>query len=148
MKPNTPRIFAYFTAAFTLGMAVFIFTNLLYPFVQRPDWVGSASLVGFALIYGSLSLALGRRFIRKTNTHFWLPYGFVPFFVVPTMVASQLQGEFALIQDAIVFYVVITIGAAAGAWQGIKSGLVQREKLIEQIQQRREEAATNAAKKA
>jgi ABC-type Fe3+-siderophore transport system permease subunit len=148
MTPNIPRIFAYVTAAFTLGMAVFIFTNLLYPFVQRPDWVGSASLVGFALVYGSLSLALGRRFIRKTNTHFWLPYAFIPFFVVPTMVAAQLQGEFALIQDAIVFYVVITLGAAAGSWQGIKSGLVQREKLIEQIQQRREEAAVNAAKKA
>lgn len=148
MTPNIPRIFAYVTAAFTLGMAVFIFTNLLYPFVQRPDWVGSASLVGFALIYGSLNVALGRRFVRKTNTHFWLPYGFVPLFVVPTMIAAQLQGEFALIQDAIVFFVVITIGAAAGAWWGIKSGLVQREKLIQQIQQRRDEAAANAAKKA
>jgi hypothetical protein len=148
MTANTPRIFAYVTAAFTLGMAVFIFTNLLYPFVQRPDWVGSVALVGFALIYGSLSLALGRRFIRKTNTHFWLPYGFVPFLVVPTIIAAQLQGEFALIQDAIVFYVVITIGAVAGSWQGIKSGRIQREKLIQQIQQRMDEAALNAAKKA
>ncbi len=148
MTANTPRIFAYVTAAFTLGMAVFIFTNLLYPFVQRPDWVGSVSLVGFALIYGSLSLALGRRFIRKTNTHFWLPYGFVPFIVVPTMIAAQLQGEFALIQDAIVFDVVITIGAVAGSWLGIKSGRIQREKLIQQIQQRMDEAALNAAKKA
>jgi ABC-type Fe3+-siderophore transport system permease subunit len=147
MTPNIPRIFAYVTAAFSLGMAVFIFTNLLYPFVQRPDWVGSASLIGFALIYGSLSLALGRRFIRKTNTHFWLPYAFVPFFVVPTMVASQLQGEFALIQDAIVFFIVITLGAVAGAWRGIKSGLVQREKLIEQIQQRREEMAASEARR-
>jgi ABC-type Fe3+-siderophore transport system permease subunit len=140
MKPNFPRIFAYLTAAFSIGMAVFIFTNLLYPFVQRPDWIGSLSLIGFALIYVSVTIGLGRRFIRKTNTHFMLPYLMIPLMVIPAIVASWLQHDFALMQDALLFYVTITIGSSAGAFRGIQSGRIQREKLIEQIQRMREES--------
>ena len=140
MKPNYPRIISYVTASFTLGMMVYIFTNLFYPFLQRPDWIGSMVLLVYGLIYFSLSLSIARRFIRKTNTNFSFPYVFVPLLVIPTGVFAYFHEKFSLPAEAIAFYLSITIGAILGAYYGIKAGLKQRDKLIEQIRERREAA--------
>ena len=140
MNPNYPRIISYVTASFTLGMMVYLFTNLFYPYLQRPDWVGSLVLMDYGLIYFSLSLSLSRRFIRKTNTNFSFPYVFVPLMVVPTGVFAYFHEKFTLPTEAIFFNITIATGAILGAYYGIKAGLKQRDKLIEQIRERREAA--------
>ncbi|HAC14593.1 MAG TPA: hypothetical protein DCE78_01425 [Bacteroidetes bacterium] len=140
MNPNYPRIVAYVTASFTLGMMVYIFTNLFYPFLLRPDWIGTLVLVVYGLIYFSLSLSIARRYIRKTNSNFSFPYILIPFFVVPTAVFAHFHEKFSMPSESITFYLTITVGATLGAYYGIKAGLKQRDKLIEQIRERREAA--------
>lgn len=147
MTPNYPRLAAYFTASFTLGMMVYIFTNLFYPFMQRADWVGTLVMILYALVYLSLTFSIGRRFIRKTNTHFWLPYAMVPMIVLPTAAFSHYHEKFSMAQELVIFMVIITAGSIAGAYYSIKSGLLQREKLIAQIQERREAAEKAATRK-
>ncbi len=50
-------------------------------------------------------------------------------------------------QELVIFMVIITAGSIAGAYYSIKSGLLQREKLIAQIQERREAAEKAATRK-
>lgn len=137
---NQPRLFAYIPTAFTIGMLVYIFTNLFYTFAQRPDWIGTLVLLGYGLVYLSVTHTVSRRFVRKTNTHFYLPYVLGGLMVMPTFFFVFFHEKFATVQEQVMFLLMVTAGTMVGAWLGIKNGLKQREKLIQQINERRQQA--------
>jgi len=142
---NFPRMFAYTTGTFTVGVVVYLFTNMFFPFVQRGDSVGTLFLLGYASVYASVSAAIARRFIRKTLVSHAFPYVLVPVITVPAMILIEMKGEFALPSDQIVYYAVTVLGAVFGFWFGIRSGHKQREALIAQLQQ--EQVESNSSKR-
>lgn len=132
--PNYPRMFAYATGTFTIGVAVYLFTNMFLPFVQRQDSIGTVFLLGYALIYASITAAVARRFIKKTLISHVFPYVLVPVMTVPAMILIYMKGEFALPTDQIVYYAVTVAGSAIGAWAGIRGGHRKRDEHIAQLQ--------------
>lgn len=134
--PNYPRSVAYLTAAFTFGVIIYIFTNLFYPFAQRPDWVGSLAILGFGLVYMSLNASLARRFIRKTNANFNFPYALIPILLAPTFGFVHFQEKFPDLLNQIVFFMMITIGSIIGVYLGIKAGFRKRDALIQEQQKK------------
>jgi membrane-associated HD superfamily phosphohydrolase len=134
--PNYSRMFAYGSAGFTIGVMIYIFTNLFLPFTQTQDWVGTLVQLAYATVYLSVLAAFSRRFISKTTLNESYPYFLVPIVVGPMIVITILKDEFALSGDQIIFYLLIFAGAAYGARLGIRAGHKRREVLIERLKQR------------
>ena len=133
--PNKPRMFAYTTASFTLGVIVYIFTGLFIPFTETPGWVGSAVLMGYGLVYTSVMAAVARRFIRKSFTSFFFPYILILLVILPAIGLSELKSEFATVQTQVSFGLIIAIGAAFGVRLGIRAGHRKRDEVVEKIRE-------------
>lgn len=141
--PNYPRLFAYVTGSSTIGMLVYIFTNIFYVHAQRPDLTGTLFLLGFGLVFFSVSSGLSRRFIRRTNAHFNFPFVIAVLLFAPTLAFAWFQDRFVSAIDFGVFSLVVILGALAGTWMGVKSGFRKRDELIAQLQKKQEEAQGN-----
>lgn len=129
---NYPRLFAYVSGAFTFGVIIYIFTNLFYPFAQRPDWIGSLALLCYGLVYMSLNAALARRFIRRTNANFNFPYALIPILLAPTFGFVHFQEKFPTLTGELFFFIMITIGSVVGVYLGIKAGFKKRDALVQE----------------
>lgn len=134
--PNYPRIIAYMTASFTIGVIVYIFTGLFIPFAQTPGWTGTAVIVAYGAVYLSVTWSIARRFIRKTLQTFWLPYLMAPVILAPALFFIELKEEFALMQDQVIFTSALFIGSLLGAYFGIQYGHRMREELIRKAQEK------------
>jgi hypothetical protein len=127
---NRPRMFAYLTASFTLGVVVYIFTGLFIPFTETPGWVGTAVLMGYGLVYASVMSAVARRFIRKSFTSFLFPYLLIPIVILPAIGLSELKSEFATVQTQVSFALIIAAGAATGVRLGALAGHRKRDEAV------------------
>lgn len=134
--PNYPRMFAYVSATFTVGVLVYIFTNIFLPFAHTHDWTGSIALLMFSAVYLSVAAAIARRFVSKTTVNHTFPFYLIPFLVGPMMVITALKSDFALIGDYILFGTLISAGAFYGIYLGIKAGHKRREIIIERLKQK------------
>lgn len=130
--PNYPRMFAYATGTFTIGVIVYIFSGIFIPFLERPDWIGTTFMVAYGIIYASVTSGIAKRYIRKAMVSFGFPYILPPIIAGPAIVISELKEEFATLQTQITFGVVLILGAAIGAYLGIKAGHKKRAEFIEQ----------------
>lgn len=146
--PNYPRMFAYFTAAVTTGLLIYVFTNLFLPFTQSRDWVGTAFLLAFGLVYLSLAAAFARRFVSKTSFSFAFPYALIPLLILPMAIITHLQDKFALVGDQVIFLMVIVAGCIIGVRLGIPAGHRRREEFIRRLKEKENSANRESARAA
>lgn len=139
---NYPRIFAYCTASFTLGVIIYIVSGMFIPFTERPDWIGTLFLLGYALIYASVLRSFAGRYVRKTLTHYLVPYIMAPLMAAPSVVLGVLTSDFATTSGTVMYAVAVLAGSVAGAWLGIKKGHKMREDTL--LRAQAEQAQQNA----
>ncbi|MCC5927267.1 MAG: hypothetical protein JJU41_11975 [Bacteroidetes bacterium] len=136
--PNYPRIIAYLTVSFTIGVIVYIFTGLFVPFTETPGWIGTAVMVAYGAVYLSVTWSISRRYVRRSATTYWIPYLMALIISIPAMFFVELKEEFALMQNQIMFAIMIVAGAELGAYFGIQYGHRMRQELIEKAQQKQQ----------
>ena len=137
--PNYPRIFAYLTVSFTIGVLVYIFTGLFIPFAETPGWAGTAVILAYGAVYMSVTWSITRRFVRRSSTTYWLPYLMAAIMIIPALFFIELKEEFALMQNQVMFSFVIFAGAEIGAYFGIQYGHRMRQELIEKALQKQQD---------
>ncbi|MCH8523583.1 MAG: hypothetical protein LAT52_03450 [Balneolales bacterium] len=136
--PNYPRIIAYLTVSFTIGVIVYIFTGLFVPFTETPGWISTAVMVAYGAVYLSVTWSISRRYVRRSATTYWIPYLMALIISIPAMFFVELKEEFALMQNQIMFAIMIVAGAELGAYFGIQYGHRMRQELIEKAQQKQQ----------
>lgn len=129
--PNYPRVFAYLTVSFTIGVLVYIFTGLFVPFAETPGWAGTAVIIGYAAVYLSVTWSISRRFVRRSLHSYWVPYAMGVIMTIPALFFVELKDEFALVQNQAIYGFAIVAGALAGAYFGIQYGHKMRQELID-----------------
>ncbi|MGM0505563.1 MAG: hypothetical protein ACQER4_00055 [Bacteroidota bacterium] len=117
------RIFAYTTWILMASLAVIVFSNPLMSFLYTPGWAAGIILLLLAVVYGSLSRTVSKRYIRKcppgSGDPWWIaalvwapPVGWVTL----TETSGTLSVSVALITGTAI-YIGFTKGLRAGRRQ-------------------------------
>ncbi len=134
-KQTIARTFTYTSSAFLIGAMFYLFTNNLIAITIRPDWIGTAVLIGYAVVFGNLTYLLTRRYMRKPYTFEVFSYFIGLIVAFPTFFLIRLKGDlFPAMQDEIIFVVVVLAGVALGCWKGRQKG----QELFLALQQKKE----------
>ncbi len=131
------RSFTYTTTALLAGASIQFFTNNFITLTESPDLQGTLFLIGFALIYANITFLLVRRYIQKPASFQFYSYVLSVVIVLPILILVLIKGDvFASTATAVTYFAAIAAGSAAGAWYGIKKGLIKREERRKKLHER------------
>ncbi|MCH8568099.1 MAG: hypothetical protein LAT67_07540 [Balneolales bacterium] len=137
------RTFSYTTTAFLVGSMIYLFLNQLIIVTAQPDWVGTAVLIAFGLIYGNITYLLTRRYNRRPHTYNWFTNLIGPLFLSPTILLIQIKGDiFPTLIDSLFFHGIIFAAMLIGTIRGRKKG---RQMLADMLERQKFESAKEVA---
>jgi Ca2+/Na+ antiporter len=117
---NTPRLFAYITAAFVTGAISHTLLGMFVHVTFLPGWQAWVVLGLYGGAYAYLTLRLSRRYLRKEPGQTRVPYLMGVLVTAGPVVMSHLKEDFPDPDGWIRFGVAVLAGALAGARASVR----------------------------
>lgn len=135
---NWQRDLAYGTGCLVIGLAVMVFTHKFIVLADSPGFRGYFTLFAFGIGFFSLSFAINRRFMLKSDRHMVLNFFFAFLIIAPTLFWTF--GKIVEIDNTRLTFVLVSVfGAFLGAYAGTRYGVAKRNMYIERIKKQQEE---------
>ncbi|MEX0995243.1 MAG: hypothetical protein WD599_06900 [Balneolaceae bacterium] len=131
---NSARFFAYSTWVVMISLAIIVFTNSFLVYVNNPDWIGLAALLGFGFIYLNFTYLTVKRYIRKVQGDTFLHFILATLiFLPPGLWVMFINDEIA--ESRMITIVVIAFACSLGMYYGNKSGIKEKPLYLDKLKQ-------------
>lgn len=130
------RTFAYTTWILMASLAVIVFSNPLMIHLHTPGWAAAVILLLLAVVYGSLTRTVSKRYIRKRPSGSKDPWWISLLIWAPPVGWVTLTEQSGTLSVAIALITGVAI--YTGFTYGLRSGRQQRDEWLAQSSRQRE----------